>query len=73
MPTAKKRSRADEIKARGKRQLNMDVSLDVVDLIDRVREVIAADLGSCSQTQAAEKMLREGGRVMLARPTVAQE
>lgn len=61
------RNRAAEANARGKRLCMFEISQEFDALLERVREALAAELGSCTRLQALERMGREGARRLLGR------
>ena len=59
------RNRAAEALAKGKRMAMFEISQEFDALIERVREVLASEMGSCSRVQALERMGREGAKRLL--------
>lgn len=65
MKEKKGRNRAAEAAAKGKRMAMFEISQDFDALIERVRDVLAKEMGSCSRLQALERMGREGAKRLL--------
>ena len=59
------RNRAAEAIAKGKRMAMFEISQEFDALIERVRAVLAKEMGSCSRLQALERMGREGAKRLL--------
>jgi hypothetical protein len=59
------RNRAAEAKARGKRLCMFELSQEFDALIEAVAERLASEQGSCTRTQALERMGREGAKKIL--------
>lgn len=59
------RNRSAEAQARGKRLTMFEISLELDELIERVRDVLTEEMGSCSRLQALERMGREGAKRLL--------
>lgn len=62
------RNRSAEAKAKGKKTCMFEISQELDSLIERVRDAIAAEIGSCTRVQALERMGREGAKKLLRRP-----
>ncbi|MCA1684750.1 MAG: hypothetical protein LC745_01940 [Planctomycetia bacterium] len=67
MPKQTPRNRSAEAKARGKRLTMFEISQEFDELIERVRETLALEMGSCSRLQALERMGREGAKRILGK------
>lgn len=61
------RNRAAEAKARGRKTCMFELAIDLDVLIEQVRDRLAAEMGSCTRTQALERMAREGAKRILGK------
>jgi len=60
-----KRDRTAEAQARGTRPVTFEISLELDELIKAVQAQLTAEQGSCTRTQALERMGREGAKRLL--------
>lgn len=60
-----KRNRSAEAEAKGRKLAMFEISQDFDQLLERVRERLASEMGTCTRVQALERMGREGAKKLL--------